>query len=217
MFARGGARAAQRALAATASASSSTLAAASPAWSPSSWRPATVKAAHAFAATMATVPFAVQAGSTAAGLLNPGGLLNPADLTRISNDLSSMKRTRIEGPQVPRAKAVLVPLCHDLHGVPHALFTVRPDDFGAPHADFPGGARCTDDSTAIAAAVREACAELGLDDLSKLRILGMTSDCPDVPRQTAVTPVVGYLVGCRTFRRVLLRSNHHGSTDDIHV
>ena len=137
---------------------------------------------------MATVPFAVEAGSQASGYL--GGLLNPADLTRISNDLSAMPRTRIEGPQVPRAKAVLVPLCHDLDGVPHALFTVRPDDFGAPHADFPGGARSTDDSTAIAAAVREACAELGLDDLSKLRILGLTSDCPDVPKQTAVTPVV---------------------------
>jgi hypothetical protein len=27
----------------------------------------------------------------------------------------------------------------------------------------------------------------------RLEILGLTSDCPDVPRQTAVTPVVGYL------------------------
>lgn len=192
MFARG-VRGARRALAACATPAAARTA--TPGVSSSAhaapWHPTTVKAARTFAATFATVPFAVEAGSQAAGYV--GGLLNPADRVRISNDLSGMKRTRIEGPKVPRAKAVLVPLCHDLDGVPHALFTVRPDDFGAPHADFPGGARSTDDSTAIAAAVREACHELGLDDLSKLQILGLTSDCPDVPRQTAVTPVVGYL------------------------
>ena len=198
MFARGAASAARRALtAAVTSASTSTststsaAGAVAAAMTTTTARAVPVRAARTFAASMATVPFAVEAGSQAAGYM--GGLLNPADLKRIENDLSTMKRTRIEGPQVPRAKAVLVPLCHDLDGVPHALFTVRADDFGAPHADFPGGSRSVDDSTAIAAAVREACAELRIDDLSKLRILGLTSDCPDVPKQTAVTPVVGYL------------------------
>ena len=148
-------------------------------------------ARRTFAATMSTIPFAVEAGSQAAGYM--GGLLNPADRARISSDLDTMPRRRIEGPHVPRARAVLVPLCHDVDGVPHALFTVRPDDFGAPYADFPGGARDVHDSDAVAGAVRQACAELGLDDASTLHVLGLTSDCPDVPRQTAVTPVVGYL------------------------
>lgn len=60
---------------------------------------------------MATLPFAVEAGSAAAGYT--GGLLNPADLKRIAHDLSAMPRKRIEGPDVPQARAVLVPLCHD--------------------------------------------------------------------------------------------------------
>jgi hypothetical protein len=80
-----------------------------------------------------------------------------------------------------------------LDGVPHALFTVWPDISGAPTAGFPGGARVTHDSTDVAAAMREACQDLGFADVDSLQILGLTSDCPDVPRQTAVTPVVGYL------------------------
>ena len=50
---------------------------------------------------MATLPFAVEAGSAAAGYT--GGLLNPADLKRIAHDLSAMPRKRIEGPDVPQA------------------------------------------------------------------------------------------------------------------
>lgn len=141
---------------------------------------------------MATLPFAVEAGSAAAGYT--GGLLNPADLKRIAHDLSAMPRKRIEGPDVPQARAVLVPLCHDSRTkIPHALFTVKPDDFGAPHAGFPGGPRHNDDSDDIGAAVREAVVELGLGDGCKLQILGVGSDAADVPKQCAVTPVVGYL------------------------
>jgi 8-oxo-dGTP pyrophosphatase MutT (NUDIX family) len=76
-----------------------------------------------------------------------------------------------------------VPLCHDLHGVPHVLFTVRADDFGEQHAGFPGGARDPGDAAAVAAAVRDARVELGLDDAFAPQILGLTSDCADVPRQ----------------------------------
>ena len=77
--------------------------------------------------------------------------------------------------------------------MPHALFAVKPDDFGAPHAGFPGGPRHNDDSDDIGAAVREAIRELGLGDGASLRILGVASDAVDVPKQCAVTPVVGYL------------------------
>lgn len=148
-------------------------------------------------ATMASIPLAVEAGSCAGAYAGP--LLNPADLKRIANDLADMKRTRIEGPNVPRAKAVLVPLCHDLEGTPHALFTVEPDDFGADHASFPGApiARTIRprDAHSVSAAIREACESLGMghEAFDRLEILGLTSDCPDVPKQTAVTPVVGYL------------------------
>ena len=143
------------------------------------------------------MPLAVEAGSCAGAYAGP--LLNPADLKRIASDLADMKRTRFEGPNVPRAKAVLVPLCHDLEGTPHALFTVEPDDFGADHASFPGApiARTIRprDAHSVSAAIREACESLGLghEAFDRLQILGLTSDCPDVPKQTAVTPVVGYL------------------------
>ena len=133
------------------------------------------------------------------------------------------KRTRIEGPNVPRARAVLVPLCHDeATGAPHVLFTVAPDDFGAPHVGFPGApiARTVRprDAHSVSSAIRDALDALGVagadltpdtdaeassqktrsSDASgalfdRLEILGLSSDCPDVPRQTAVTPVVGYL------------------------
>ena len=148
-------------------------------------------------ATMASMPLAVDLGSSAGAYA--GGLLDPGELARIAHDLRQMKRSRIEGPNVPRARAVLVPLCHDARGVPHALFTVEPDDFGAPHVSFPGAPISRTirprDAPAVSAAMRDACDALGLDDdaFGRLEILGMTSDCPDVPRQTAVTPVVGYL------------------------
>lgn len=190
MFARHASRAARRV------ASASNLAVSSPDSAANAWRTsppaAAVRPWRTLGATMATLPFAVEAGSAAAGYT--GGLLNPADLKRIAHDLSAMPRKRIEGPDVPQARAVLVPLCHDSRTkVPHALFTVKPDDFGAPHAGFPGGPRHNDDSDDIGAAVREAIRELGLGDGASLRILGVGSDAADVPKQCAVTPVVGYL------------------------
>ena len=179
-----------------------------------------------FAATMATVPLAVEAGSHAASY--GSAMLSPDDLRRIAHDLGAKKRTRIEGPNVPRARAVLVPLCHDeATGAPHVLFTVAPDDFGAPHVGFPGApiARTVRprDAHSVSSAIRAAFDALGIAGVSqtelntseqtsaspassakesalssdalfdRLEILGLTSDCPDVPRQTAVTPVVGYL------------------------
>ena len=179
-----------------------------------------------FAATMATVPLAVEAGSHAASY--GSAMLSPDDLRRIAHDLGAKKRTRIEGPNVPRARAVLVPLCHDeATGAPHVLFTVAPDDFGAPHVGFPGApiARTVRprDAHSVSSAIRAAFDALGIAGASqtelntsetsaeaeasagtegalssdalfdRLEILGLTSDCPDVPRQTAVTPVVGYL------------------------
>ena len=175
-----------------------------------------------FAATMATVPLAVESGSLAASY--GSAMLSPDDLRRIAHDLGARKRTRIEGPNVPRARAVLVPLCHDEEtGAPHVLFTVAPDDFGAPHVGFPGApiARTVRprDAHSVSSAIRDALDALGVagadltpetdakpassqktrsSDASgalfdRLEILGLSSDCPDVPRQTAVTPVVGYL------------------------
>ena len=181
-----------------------------------------------FAATMATVPLAVEAGSHAASY--GSAILSPNDLRRIAHDLGAKKRTRIEGPNVPRARAVLVPLCHDEEtGAPHVLFTVAPDDFGAPHVGFPGApiARTVRprDAHSVSSAIRDAFDALGIAGASnaeaasassetpatpassrdasasreadalfdRLEILGLCSDCPDVPRQTAVTPVVGYL------------------------
>ena len=142
---------------------------------------------------MATLPFAVEAGSAAAGYT--GGLLNPADLKRIAHDLSAMPRKRIEGPDVPQARAVLVPLCHDSRTkVPHALFAVKPDDFGAPHAGFPGGPRHNDDSDDIGA-VREAIRELGLGDGASLRILGVASDAVDVAQAVRGDPRGGRYLG----------------------
>ena len=118
---------------------------------------------------------------------------------------------------------MLVPLCHDeATGAPHVLFTVAPDDFGAPHVGFPGApiARTVRprDAHSVSSAIRDALDALGVagadltpdtdaeassqktrsSDASgalfdRLEILGLSSDCPDVPRQTAVTPVVGYL------------------------
>ena len=181
-----------------------------------------------FAATMATVPLAVESGSLAASY--GSAMLSPDDLRRIAHDLGAKKRTRIEGPNVPRARAVLVPLCHDeATGAPHVLFTVAPDDFGAPHVGFPGApiARTVRprDAHSVSSAIRDAFDALGIAGASnaeaasassetpatpassrdasasreadalfdRLEILGLCSDCPDVPRQTAVTPVVGYL------------------------
>ena len=185
-------------------------------------------ARRTFAATMATVPLAVEAGSHAASY--GSAILSPNDLRRIAHDLGAKKRTRIEGPNVPRARAVLVPLCHDEEtGAPHVLFTVAPDDFGAPHVGFPGApiARTVRprDAHSVSSAIRDAFDALGIAGASnaeaasassetpatpassrdasasreadalfdRLEILGLCSDCPDVPRQTAVTPVVGYL------------------------
>ena len=84
---------------------------------------------------MASMPLAVETGAHAAAYL--GGLLNPHDIARIEHDLATMPRSRIEGADVPRAVAMLIPLCHDVDGVPHVIFTSRPDDFGAPHAGVP--------------------------------------------------------------------------------
>jgi hypothetical protein len=167
---------------------------------------------------MATMPLAMEAGSHAAAYTC--AMLSPDDLRRIAHDLGSKKRTRIEGPNVPRARAVLVPLCHDEEtGAPHVLFTVAPDDFGAPHVGFPGApiARTVRprDAHSVSTAIRDAFDALGIDNeadgsaenapsdssekrnegslYDRLEILGLSSDCPDVPRQTAVTPVVGYL------------------------
>ena len=185
MFARHASRAARRV------ASASNLAVSSPDSAANAWRTSPPRRRGSTVEDSRRddghLPFAVEAGSAAAGYT--GGLLNPADLKRIAHDLSAMPRKRIEGPDVPQARAVLVPLCHDSRTkVPHALFTVKPDDFGAPHAGFPGGPRHNDDSDDIGAAVREAIRELGLGDGASLRILGVGSDAADVPKQCAVTP-----------------------------
>ena len=51
---------------------------------------------------MATVPLAVESGSLAASY--GSAMLSPDDLRRIAHDLGARKRTRIEGPNVPRAR-----------------------------------------------------------------------------------------------------------------
>ncbi len=206
MFARAAARAARRGWSARVGAVETS----------STSSPNGVRAAQrTLLATMATVPLAMEAGSQSATYNT--AMLSPDDLRRIAHDLGAKKRTRIEGPNVPRARAVLVPLCHDEEtGAPHVLFTVAPDDFGAPHVGFPGApiARTVRprDAHSVSAAIKDAFDVLGLDDTnadsedlgaadssdsqsmySQLEILGLSSDCPDVPKQTAVTPVVGYL------------------------
>jgi hypothetical protein len=172
------------------------------------------------AATMASMPLAVETGAHAAAYL--GGLLNPNDIARIKHDLATMPRSRIEGADVPRAVAMVIPLCHDVDGTPHALFTSRPDDFGAPHAGFPTAPRSVHDSGDVAAAIATAREELGLGaprgggggggggnagdaareegsgtgsaaEHEDVAVLGSTSDVPCVATQRAVTPVVAYL------------------------
>jgi hypothetical protein len=171
-----------------------------------------------FAATLATTPFAVEAGSQLAAAWNTP-LLSPPELRRIAHDLGAKKRIRIEGPNVPHSVAVLVPLCHcETTGEPHVLFTVANDDFGAPHVFFPRApiARTVRprDAHSVGDAIKLAFRTLGLEDdlgggadsgaekvstktlpslYARLEILGLTSDCPDIATQTAVTPVVGYL------------------------
>ena len=108
---------------------------------------------------------------------------------------------------------MLVPLCHDEEtGAPHVLFTVAPDDFGAPHVGFPGApiARTVRprDAHSVSSAIRDALDALGVagadltpdtdaeassqktrsSDASgalfdRLEILGLSSDCPDVPHR----------------------------------
>ena len=171
-----------------------------------------------FAATFATTPFALEAGSQLAAAWNTP-LLSPPELRRIAHDLGAKKRIRIEGPNVPHSVAVLVPLCHcETTGEPHVLFTVANDDFGAPHVFFPRApiARTVRprDAHSVGDAIKLAFRTLGLEDdlgggadsgaekvstktlpslYARLEILGLTSDCPDIATQTAVTPVVGYL------------------------
>ena len=185
-FARHASRAARRA------ASASNLAVSSPHWprTPAnilSRRGSTVEDSRR---DDGHLPFAVEAGSAAAGYT--GGLLNPADLKRIAHDLSAMPRKRIEGPTCPRRGRCWCPLPRLPHKVPHALFAVKPDDFGAPHAGFPGVPGTT--TTRTTSAPR--CARLSGSSASGTARVCASWASPhavDVPKQCAVTPVVGPL------------------------
>lgn len=93
----------------------------------------------------------------------------------------------------PREAAVLLPL-YERNGAPHLLFTLRAPTL-AHHSgqiSFPGGSREPEDSTAVAAALREAYEEVGLLP-DGVRILGVLAPTFTVVSNFLISPVVAWI------------------------
>jgi 8-oxo-dGTP pyrophosphatase MutT (NUDIX family) len=105
--------------------------------------------------------------------------------------LAALQRTDLED-RFQHHASVLLPLCHDHHGEPSILFTLRSDSLRAHSGEvsFPGGKRDTDDLHAEACALRECMEEVGI---VPERMLGRWHDVTNKDGTAAVTPCVAYL------------------------
>ncbi len=101
------------------------------------------------------------------------------------------RRTLDRGDRIPAA--VLVPLLA-VDGDLHLLYTRRAASL--PHHQgqvaFPGGAIDPGDADPVAAALREAQEEIGLDP-ARVRVLGALDDIETVRTRFVITPVVGFV------------------------
>lgn len=92
-----------------------------------------------------------------------------------------------------RAAAVLVALYEDAHEA-HVVLTKRPDTMPSHQGEiaFPGGKRDPDDLTLVAAALREAHEEVGLEP-GAVEIVAELDTIATVASAFAITPFVGLL------------------------
>jgi len=140
-----------------------------------------------------------------------GHLLRRENLTRLTKDLHLMLaiRNKIEGPNVPDARSVLVPLALvDEH--PCVLLTVQSTQFGTPLLAFPRGHRSRHNSAALDKdAVAQACDQIGgrepWANPDRIEYLGTHHDAVNSKRTLAITPGVAYF-GSLTKRQVQERN-----------
>ena len=140
-----------------------------------------------------------------------GHLLRRENLTRLTKDLHLMlaNRNKIEGPNVPDARSVLVPLALvDEH--PCVLLTVQSTQFGTPLLAFPRGHRSRHNSAALDKdAVAQACDQIGgrepWANPDRIEYLGTHHDAVNSKRTLAITPGVAYF-GSLTKRQVQERN-----------
>jgi len=94
-------------------------------------------------------------------------------------------------PEFGAPAAVLVPLLPRPEGL-HVLFTERSKELRshAGQISFPGGRVDVEDAGTVAAALREAHEEVGLDR-EHVEILGALDDCPTFVTGYVITPIVG--------------------------
>ena len=130
---------------------------------------------------------------TAAVLSRPKIKMLPQDdlPTRLRKHLAAY-HARLKTEWHARPAAVLIPLYCD-NGAWHALFTRRSDKVESHkgQVSFPGGMIEAHDADAQAAALREACEELGLKP-ADVRILGELDSLITIT-QFIITPVVGVI------------------------
>lgn len=117
--------------------------------------------------------------------------------TALTTGLEGRRRAELAHP---RRAAVLVPVVDD--GGPLRLILTRRTEDTPTHKGqvaFPGGGIGPDDADAVAAALREAEEEIGLDR-HLVDVLGLLDDLPTVNWGSVVTPVIGRVRRLPTLR-----------------
>eukprot|EP00730_Choanoeca_flexa_P012216 TRINITY_DN3684_c0_g1_i1.p1 TRINITY_DN3684_c0_g1~~TRINITY_DN3684_c0_g1_i1.p1 ORF type:complete len:249 (+),score=42.69 TRINITY_DN3684_c0_g1_i1:789-1535(+) len=117
--------------------------------------------------------------------------LTSEGLDRMQEHLGNLSRVDLT-TKLQRHAAILVPLCHDEHGQPAVLFTLRSSKLRTHRGEvsFPGGHVDNDDDDAVAAALRECQEEVYLQPQ---RVLGLWHDVINKDGTAAVTPCVAYM------------------------